>query len=45
MNQKICKCILSIYTVSKKRFGAGKICYLLYVEYGIKISVGGYIGL
>ena len=40
MNQKIRKCILSIYTASKKRLGAGKICYLLYVEYGIKISVG-----
>ena len=40
MNQKIRKCILSIYTTSKKRLGAGKICYLLYVEYGIKISVG-----
>ena len=40
MNQKIRKCILSIYTASKKRPGAGKICYLLYVEYGIKISVG-----
>ncbi len=39
INQKIRKCILSIYTASKKRLGAGKICYLLYVEYGIKISV------
>jgi transposase (fragment) len=39
-NQKIRSSILSIYSASKKRLGAYKICYLLGVEYGINISVG-----
>lgn len=39
-NQKIRYYILSIYSASKKRLGAYKICYLLGVEYGIYISVG-----
>ena len=39
-NQKIRSCILSIYSASKKRLGAYKICYLLGVEYGINISIG-----
>ena len=39
-NQQIRCYILSIYSASKKRLGAYKICYLLNVEYGIPISVG-----
>ncbi len=39
-NQKIRSYILAIYSASKKRLGAYKICYLLGVEYGIYISVG-----
>ena len=39
-NQKIRTLILSIYSSSKKRLGAYKICYLLGAEYGIYISVG-----
>lgn len=39
-NQKIRTLILSIYSSSKKRLGAYKICYLLGSEYGINISVG-----
>jgi len=39
-NQRIRSYILAIYSASKKRLGAYKICYLLGVEYGIYISVG-----
>ena len=39
-NQKIRSIILSVYSASKKRLGAYKICYLLKAEYGIHISVG-----
>lgn len=39
-NQKIRSFILAIYSTSKKRLGAYKICYLLGVEYGIYISPG-----
>ncbi len=39
-NQKIRSYILAVYTSSKKRLGAYKICYLLGVEYGIHISPG-----
>ena len=39
-NQKIHSIILSVYSASKKRLGAYKICYLLKAEYGIHISVG-----
>lgn len=39
-NQKIRSIILAIYSASKKRLGAYKICYLLGVEYGTNINVG-----
>ena len=39
-NQRIRSYILAIYSASKKRLGAYKICYLIGVEYGIYISVG-----
>ena len=39
-NQKIRSAILAIYSDSKKRLGAYKICFLLGSEYGIYISVG-----
>jgi len=39
-NQKIRTAILAVYSASKKRLGAYKICYLLKDECGINISVG-----
>lgn len=39
-NQKLRSLILEVYAVSKKRFGANTICFVLSRDYGISISVG-----